>query len=142
MLYTKTSEINFSQVRSMLLEFSILLVIAFALMVGTGTYIFYELVQYSNEKPPGTQTLLDRIYVQHFQASVIRNIMLTIAFSTLALGVQLPWYLSLPLGWGFHFSKCLVGIQLFVCLIIKVFLIYKPEVFEQMSDDTLCYWIW
>ena len=121
---------------------SIPIVIAFVIMFGIGTYIFFELVQYSNEKPPATQTLLDRIYVQYFQASVIRNIMLTIAFSTLALGIQLPWYLSLPLGWGFHFTKCLVGIQLFVCLIIKVFLIYKPEVFEQMSDDTLCYWIW
>ena len=142
MLYTKTSEINFSQVRSMLLEFSILLVIAFALMVGTGTYIFYELVQYSNEKPPGTQTLLDRIYVQHFQASVIRNIMLTIVFSIHALGIDIPWYLTLPLGWCKHFSQCLVAIHLFVCLVVKVFLIYKPDVFEQVSDDTFSYWIW
>ena len=126
----------------MLLEFSIPIVIAFALMVGTGTYIFYELVQYSNEKPPGTQTLLDRIYVQHFQASTIRNIMLTIAFSTLALGVQLPWYLTLPMGWCKHFSQCLVAIHLFVCLVVKVFLIYKPDVFEQISDDTFSYWIW
>ena len=121
---------------------SIPIVIAFVIMFGTGTYIFYELVQYSNEKPPGTQTLLDRIYVQHFQASTIRNIMLTIAFSTLALGVQLPWYLTLPLGWCKHFSQCLVAIHLFVCLVVKVFLIYKPDVFEQISDDTLCYWIW
>ena len=121
---------------------SIPIVIAFVIMFGTGTYIFYELVQYSNEKPPGTQTLLDRIYVQHFQASTIRNIMLTIAFSTLALGVQLPWYLTLPLGWCKHFSQCLVAIHLFVCLVFKVFLIYKPDVFEQISDDTLCYWIW
>ena len=121
---------------------SIPIVIAFVIMFGTGTYIFYELVQYSNEKPPGTQTLLDRIYVQYFQASVIRNIMLTIAFSTLALGVQLPWYLTLPLGWCKHFSQCLVAIHLFVCLVVKVFLIYKPDVFEQISDDTLCYWIW
>ena len=126
----------------MLSEFSIPIVIAFALMVGTGTYIFYELVQYSNEKPPGTQTLLDRIYVQHFQASTIRNIMLTIAFSTLALGVQLPWYLTLPLGWCKHFSQCLVAIHLFVCLVVKAFLIYKPDVFEQISDDTFSYWIW
>ena len=126
----------------MLLEVSILIVIAFALMFGTGTYVFFELVQYSNEKPPATQTLLDRIYVQHFQASTIRNMMLTIVLSIYTLGMDLPWYLTLPLGWCYHFSQCLVAIHLFVCLMVKVFLIYKPYIFEQISDDTFSYWIW
>ena len=126
----------------MLLEISIPIVITFALMVGTGTYIFYELIQYSNEKPPATQTVLDRIYIQHFQASAIRNMILAIVFSIYPLGIQLPWFLMLALGWCYHFSQCLVGIHLFVCLMVKVFLIYKPDILEQMSDDKVIYWIW
>ena len=57
----------------MSLGFAIPLVIAFGLVLGTGTYTFNELVQYLKAKSQALQTMLDHIYVKHFQATIIRN---------------------------------------------------------------------
>lgn len=126
----------------MSLGFAIPMVIAFGLVLGTGTYTFNELVQYLKEKSPATQTLLDHIYVKHFQATTIRNWLLGVLYSILILGLQLPWYLTLALGWCDHFMKGIVGIHLFVCLMVKVFLIYKPEILEDIPDEMFSTWSW
>ena len=115
------------------LGFAIPLVLAFGLVLETGTYTFKELVQYLKAKSQATQTLLDHIYAQHFQATTIRNWLVGVIYNILILGLQLPWYLTL---WCDHFMKGIVGIHLFLCLMVKVFLIYKPEIIEDIPDDT------
>ena len=118
------------------------LVIALSLVTGTGTYTFHELVQYLEKKTPGNQTLLDRVYAQHFKVVTIRNLLLGIFFGTVICGFSLPWYITTPFGWCFLFMESLVALHLFVCLLVKVLLIYKPQIVEKISDDTFCFWSW
>ena len=118
------------------------LVIALSLVTGTGTYTFHELVQYIEKKTPGNQTLLDRIYVQQFKMTAVRNLLIGIVSGLLIVGLELPWFITTPLGWCDIFMRNLVGIHLFVCLIVKMLLIYKPQIVEEISDDTFCFWSW
>ena len=122
------------------LKFAIPLVIALSLLTGTGTYTFHELVQYLKEKPPGNQTLLDRIYIQHFEFVSIRNLLIGIVSCVILLGLHPPWYVTATLGWCDLFMRSLVGVNLLVCLLVKVLLIYKPDILEGVSDDTFCLW--
>ena len=122
------------------LKHAIPLVIALSLVTGTGTYTFHELVQYLKEKPPGNQTLLDRIYIQHFRFVSLRNFMIGVVGCIIILGLQPPWYITATLGWCDLFMRSLAGVSLFVCLLVKVVLVYKPAILEGVSDDTFCLW--
>ena len=122
------------------LKFAIPLVIALSLLTGTGTYTFHELVQYLKEKPPGNQTLLDRIYIQHFEFVSVRNLLIGIVSCVILLGLHPPWYVTATLGWCDLFMRSLVGVNLLVCLLVKILLIYKPDILEGVSDDTFCLW--
>ena len=124
------------------LKLAIPLVIGLSLVTGTGTYTFHELVQYLEKKAPGNQTLLDKIYVQHFKITAIRNLFLGIVFGIVLLGLQPPWYLTSTLGWCHLFMASLVGIHLFVCLVVKILLIFKPDILEETSEDTFAFWSW
>ena len=126
----------------MSLGLAIPLVIAFGLVLGTGSYIFYELIQYLNEKPPASQTLLDKVYNHHFKAIIIRNVVLGIIHCTVNIGIQLPSYVTMPLGWSGYGMNIVVGIHLFVCLLVKIIIIYKPELIEEVSDDNFSFWSW
>ena len=124
------------------LKLAIPLVIALSLVTGTGTYTFHELVQYLEKKTPANQSLLDKIYVQHFRMVSVRNLLLGIVSGLLLLGFQPPWYITSPLGWCHLFMSNLVGIHLFVCLLVKMLLIYKPETVAEIEDDRFTFWSW
>ena len=74
------------------------IVIGFGVILGFGTYIFYQLICYLKEKPQTLQTLLDRIYGQHFQIIIIRSWCVGIAQSVSVLSLNIPSYITNPLA--------------------------------------------
>ena len=116
------------------------IVICFGLIIWFGTYIFYQLICYLKEKPQAQQTLLDGIYVQHFQIIIVRSWCVGITQSALMLSLNIPWYVTYPFCWFDHFMRNLVSLHLFVCLLVKYILIYKPETIEEIPDDDFCMW--
>ena len=123
-------------------KLAIPLVIVLSLVTGTGTYTFHELVQYLKAKPPGNQTFLDHIYKQHFKVLSIRNLLVGIVSGIVLLGFQPTWYITSALGWSSLFMGNFVGIHMFLCLIVKIVLIYKPETIAEIEDDRFCLWSW
>ena len=118
------------------------IVIGFGVILGFGTYIFYQLICYLKEKPQALQTLIDRIYGQHFQIIIIRSWCVGISQSAFVLSLNIPGYITTPFCWFDHFMRNLVPLHLFICLLVKYMLIYKPEAIEEFLDDDLSMWSW
>ena len=104
-----------------------------------GSYMYYQIIQYLNEKAPNQKTLLDGHYVQLFASWIIMGWLLILDDIAVLTYLSQFELVSNILGFATYFSLLLFGIYLIIGCGIRFFLIFFPHVIEDVNDDLILF---
>ena len=119
-----------------------MLTIAFCwLSIAFGGYVFYYLIGYIKDKPPGQQSLLDILYSQQFKIWIIIAIMVGINF-TLVLIQHQSWPSAILFGYGKSIIEFAGATHFIFCGMFRFMLVCFPHKVEDFADNQIEMSIW
>ena len=119
-----------------------MLTIAFCwLSIAFGGYVFYYLIGYIKDKPPGQQSLLDILYSQQFKIWIIIAIMVGINF-TLVLIQHQSWLSAIVFGYGKSIIEFAGATHFILCGMFRFMLVCFPHKVEDFTDNQIETTIW
>ena len=101
-----------------------------------GAYLASNLLDYLKNKPLGQQTLLDILYAQMFEYWVITFFGFLIIFCLIEI-TPVPWIVAMIIGWSTTFGAICAHISVIISGSVKFALIFRQDILENYSDDTV-----
>ena len=110
--------------------------ILWILMWGISIFTIYNIIDYIQNKPPNTQTLLDKIYIDLFWVWIAQVTVLAIYMTAIEIEVRV-WEVAMIVGSLLHATLILYPLYLFESCICRLLMILKPTFIDQFIENNI-----
>ena len=103
---------------------------------GISVFIIYNIIDYIQNKPPNTQTLLDKIYKDLFWVWIAEVTFLAIFMTATEIEVRV-WEIAIVVGSLLHATYILYPLYLVESCICRLFMILRPAFIHQFNENNI-----
>ena len=107
---------------------------------GISVFTIYNIIDYIQNKPPNSQTLLDKIYIDLFWVWIADVTFLAILMTVTEIEVRV-WEIAIVVGSLIHAILILHPLYLVQSCICRLFMILRPAFIHQFNENNILQYI-